>query len=62
MQTCHRSANPVGVQVHQRASLTQKKIRQAVITTFEKCVLTGSHDTKLMGDDFQNLERMIMLD
>lgn len=57
MQTCH----PFGVQVHQRDSLTQMKIRQAIITTFEKCVLTGSHNTKIMGDNVQNLERTIML-
>jgi hypothetical protein len=62
MQTCHRSANPLGVEVHQRESLTQMKIRQTVITTFEKCVLTGSHDTKILGDDVKALERMIMLD
>jgi len=62
MQTCHRSANPLGVQVHQRDSLTQTTIRQAVIITFEKCVLTGPHDTKIMDDDVQDLERMITLD
>jgi len=58
MQTCH----PFDVQVHQRDSLTKMKIHQAAITTFEKCVLTGSHDTKIMGDNVQNLERMITLD
>ena len=42
MQTCYRSANPLGVQVRQRVSLTQMEIRQAVITTFEKYVLTES--------------------